>query len=216
MSAVSSEQLLAQLKWRYAVKKFDPVAKIPADTWNALEESLVLAPSSYGLQPWKFFVVENPTVRAALLPHSWGQKQIVDASHLVVFAVKKDVSAADAERLANYSATVRGLPAGSLDAYKQLMVGSLTRTPAAELDIWMSRQVFIALGGFLTACALLGVDTCPMEGFLPEKYDEVLGLPEKGYASRVVATAGYRHPEDKQAALKKVRFAHSEIVERIA
>ncbi len=93
---------------------------------------------------------------------------------------------------------------------------SQNQTPAAELDIWMSRQVFIALGGFLTACALLGVDACPMEGFLPEKYDEVLGLPEKGYASRVVATVGYRHPDDKNAALKKVRFAHSEIVERIA
>jgi nitroreductase len=216
MATVTPDQLLARLQWRYAVKKFDPAAKIPAETWTALEEALVLSPSSYGLQPWKFFVVENPSVRAALLPHSWGQKQIVEASHLVVFAVKKDVSAADAERLANHSTDVRGLPAGSLDGYKQMMAGSLTRTPAAELDVWMSRQVFIALGGFLTACALLGVDACPMEGFLPEKYDEVLGLPEKGYAARVVATAGYRHPEDKNAAMKKVRYPRAEIVERIA
>ena len=216
MATVSPDDLLAQLRWRYAVKKFDPAAKISAETWSILEESLVLAPSSYGLQPWKFFVVENHGVRAALLPHSWGQKQIVDASHLVVFAVKKDVSAADAERHADHSTAVRGLPAGTLDGYKQLMIGSLTRTPAAELDIWMSRQVFIALGGFLTACALLGVDACPMEGFLPEKYDEVLGLPERGYASRVLVTAGYRHPEDRNAAMKKVRYPRSEVVERIA
>ena len=216
MATVSPDQLLAQLQWRYAVKKFDSAAKISSATWSALEESLVLAPSSYGLQPWKFFVVENPDLRAALLPHSWGQKQIVEASHLVVFAVKKDVSAADAERLANHSTVVRGLPAGALDGYKQMMVGNLTRTPAAELDIWMSRQVFIALGGFLTACALLGVDACPMEGFLPEKYDELLDLPAKGYAARVVATAGYRHPEDKNAAMKKVRYPRAEIVERIA
>ena len=216
MSTVSPEQLLAQLKWRYAVKKFDPTAKIPAETWAALEESLVLTPSSYGLQPWKFFVVENSALRQELLPHSWGQKQIVEASHLVVFAVKTNVNAADAERLASWSAEVRGLPAGSLDGYKNMMVGSLTRTPPEQVDIWMSRQVFIALGNFLTACAVLGVDACPMEGFLPEKYDGVLGLTAKGYASRVVATAGYRHPDDGNAQMKKVRFAHADIVERIA
>lgn len=216
MSTVSPEQLLTQLKWRYAVKKFDPAAKIPADTWAALEESLVLTPSSYGLQPWKFFVVENPALRRELLPHSWGQKQIVEASHLVVFAVKTNVSAADAERLASWSTEVRGLPTGALDGYKNMMVGSLTRTPAVDIDIWMSRQVFIALGNFLTACAVLGVDACPMEGFVPEKYDEVLGLTAKGYAARVVATAGYRHAEDGNAKLKKVRFPHAEMIERIA
>ncbi len=215
MSTVSPEQLLTQLKWRYAVKKFDPAAKIAPSTWAALEEALVLTPSSYGLQPWKFFVVENPNTRQALLPHSWGQAQIVDASHLVVFAVKTNVSPADAERLTAWSTEVRGLPAGTLDGYKNMMVGSLTRTPPADIDIWMSRQVFIALGNFLTACALLGVDACPMEGFVPEKYDELLGLTAKGYAARVVATAGYRHAEDRNAGLKKVRFAHADIVERI-
>ena len=215
MSTVSPEQLLTQLKWRYAVKKFDPAAKIAPSTWAALEESLVLTPSSYGLQPWKFFVVENPNTRRDLLPHSWGQAQIVDASHLVVFAVKTNVNPADAERLTAWSTEVRGLPAGTLDGYKNMMVGSLTRTPPADIDIWMSRQVFIALGNFLTACALLGVDACPMEGFVPEKYDELLGLTAKGYAARVVATAGYRHPEDRNAGLKKVRFAHADIVERI-
>ena len=99
MTPVSPDAALAALNWRYAVKKFDPAKKIPADTWAALEQSLVLSPSSYGLQPWKFFVVETPAVREQLLPHSWGQKQIVDASHLVVFALKKDMGAADAERL---------------------------------------------------------------------------------------------------------------------
>ncbi len=215
MSTVSPEQLLTQLKWRYAVKKFDSAAKIAPSTWAALEEALVLTPSSYGLQPWKFFVVENPNTRQALLPHSWGQAQIVDASHLVVFAVKTNVSPADAERLTAWSTEVRGLPAGALDGYKSMMVGSLTRTPPADIDIWMSRQVFIALGSFLTACALLGVDACPMEGFVPEKYDELLGLTAKGYAARVVATAGYRDAEDRNAGLKKVRFAHADIVERI-
>lgn len=215
MSNVSPEQLLAQLNWRYAVKKFDASKTIPDTTWSALEESLVLTPSSYGLQPWKFFVVQNPALRKELLLHSWGQEQIVDASHLVVFAVKTNVSAADAERLTSWSTKVRSLPEGALDGYKKMMVGSLTKTSPADIDVWMSRQVFIALGNFLTACALLGVDACPMEGFVPAKYDELLGLTEKGYAARVVATAGYRHAEDKNATLKKVRYPHAEMIERI-
>ncbi len=215
MSSVSPDQLLDSLKWRYAVKKFDPTAKISAATWDALEEALVLTPSSYGLQPWKFFVVENPAIREQLLPHSWGQRQIVEASHLVVFAVKIDVGAADAEKLASFSTEIRGLPAGSLDTYKQMIVGSLTRATPAEVDVWMSRQVFIALGNFLTAAALLGVDACPMEGFVPAKYDEILGLTARGYAARVVATAGTRHPDDVYAGLKKVRYSREEIIERI-
>ena len=215
MTAVSPDAALAALHWRYAVKKFDPAKKIPADLWSALEQSLVLSPSSYGLQPWKFFVVETPSVREQLLPHSWGQKQIVDASHLVVFAMKKDIGAADAERLVARSLAVRKLPPAALDGYKGLIVGSLAKTPPPAIDVWMSRQVFIALGVFLTTAALLGVDTCPREGFVPEKYDEVLGLTAKGYASRVVATAGYRAADDVNASLAKVRYPTEEIVERV-
>jgi nitroreductase len=206
---------VAALNWRYAVKKFDPAKTIPADTWAALEQSLLLSPSSYGLQPWKFFVVQNPALREQLLPHSWGQRQVVDADKLVVFAVKKEVSAADADRLVARTSVVREVHVDTLAGYHKMMAGSLTRTPAAEVDVWMSRQVFIALGFFLTAAAVLGVDTCPMEGFVPEKYDEVLGLGAKGYASRVVATAGYRAADDAYGTAKKVRYELGEVVEHI-
>ena len=215
MPTVSPADALTALNWRYAVKKFDPAKKIPADTWAALEQSLLLSPSSYGLQPWKFFVVENPAIREQLLPHSWGQKQIVDADKLVVFAVKKDVTPADADRLIARTSQVRGVPAEALATYRGMMAGSLSRTPAPEIDTWMSRQVFIALGVFLTTAAVLGVDACPMEGFVPEKYDEVLGLGAKGYASRVVATAGYRAADDAYGTAKKVRYELSEVVETI-
>ncbi len=215
MPAVSPSDALAALNWRYACKKFDPTRKIPADAWAALEQSLLLSPSSYGLQPWKFFVVENPAVREQLLPHSWGQRQVVDADKLVVFAVKKEVSVADADRLIARTSQVREVHVETLAGYHKMMAGSLTRTPADEIDVWMSRQVFIALGFFLTTAAVLGVDTCPMEGFVPEKYDEVLGLGAKGYASRVVATAGYRAADDAYGTAKKVRFDIGEVVERI-
>jgi nitroreductase len=215
MTPVSPEAAIAALNWRYACKKFDPTKKIPAATWAALEQALVLSPSSYGLQPWKFFVVENPAVREQLLPHSWGQRQVVDASHLVVLALKKDMSPADAERLIARTSDVRGIPASALEGYKNMMTGSLARTPAAQIDVWMSRQVFIALGVFLTTAAMMGIDACPMEGFIPEKYDEVLGLAAKGYTSRVLATAGYRAADDSYATMKKVRYETTQVVERI-
>jgi nitroreductase len=215
MTPIDPETVLSRLRWRYATKRFDSTKKIPDDLWARLEDAIVLSPSSYGLQPWKFFVVNDPAVRAKLLPATWGQRQIVDASHLVVFCVKRDVGAADAERLIARTADVRGIPAGSLDAYKNLMIGSLSRNTPEAIREWMSRQVFIALGQFLTACALVGVDTCPMEGFQPDQYDEILNLSERGYHSIVLATAGYRAADDPNATLKKVRFEKSEMIEQI-
>ncbi|HEY2785416.1 MAG TPA: NAD(P)H-dependent oxidoreductase [Fimbriiglobus sp.] len=215
MSTVSPETALAALRWRYAVKKFDAAKKIPPATWTALEHAMVLSPSSYGLQPWKFFVVDRPGTRAKLLPASWGQRQIVDASHLVVFAVKANVGPADAQRLIDRTAEVRGVPASGLEGYKGMMVGSLTRQTPADVENWMTRQVFIALGVFLTAAAIVGVDACPMEGFQPEQYDEILGLSAKGYKSVVLATAGYRHADCPQATAAKVRFPHTDMVEHV-
>ncbi len=212
---IPADELLAALQWRYACKKFDPTKKLPAETWAALSQALVLSPSSYGLQPWKFFHVETPAVRSQLLEHSWGQKQIVEASHLVVLAVKKDMNASDAERLVQRSAEVRGVPVSGLEGYKNLMAGSLSRQSPAEVDVWMSRQVFIALGVILTTAAMLNVDACPMEGFVPEKYDEILGLTAKGYASRVVVTLGYRAADDPYASAAKVRYPAAELIETL-
>jgi nitroreductase len=215
MSHIPHDTALAALHWRFAVKKFDAGKKIPAVTWQALEQALVLSPSSFGLQPWKFVVVDDPAVRAKLLPATWGQTQVVDASHLVVFAVKANVGPDDAHRLIQRTAEVRGVPVETLDMYKSIMIGSLTRHTPAEVEAWMTRQVFIALGVFLTTAAMLGVDACPMEGFDPVKYDEILQLRVKGYKSVVLATAGYRHAEDKYAAGPKVRYPHAEVVEHV-
>jgi nitroreductase len=215
MQPVSTANLLTQLKWRYAVKQFDATKKIPAETWSALEESLVLSASSFGLQPWKFFIVQTPSIREKLLPHTWGQKQVVDASHVVVFALKENVGAADAEKLVARSSEVRGIPLAALDGYKNIMIGSLGSKSQADVDAWMTHQVYIALGSFLVNAALVGVDACPMEGFMPAKYDEILGLPAKGYRSIVVATAGYRAADDKYATLAKVRYPIAEMVEHL-
>lgn len=215
MAAISPDALLAQLRWRYATKKFDPARKIPADLWERLEDALILAPSSYGLQPWKFVVVTDPAVRAKLHPFAWNQSQILDASHLVVFCVKKGMGPVDADRLIRRTAEVRGVPVESLEAYKGMMLGSFSTQSTEAVDTWMTRQVYISLGVFLASAAVLGVDACPMEGFQPQKFDEVLGLTAKGYGSVVLAAAGYRTADDKYGQAAKVRYPKSEVIEHV-
>jgi nitroreductase len=215
MPPIPPDTILAQLRWRYATKKFDPARKIPPEVWAKLEQAMVLAPSSYGLQPWKFIVVTDPATRKKLHPASWNQAQILDASHLVVFAAKNPPTPADVERHAARTARVRGLEIGALDALKQKINGSLERMSPADAHAWATRQTYIALGVFLTACAMAGVDACPMEGFQPEKFDEILGLREKGLSAVVLATAGYRLTNDPAAQLAKSRFDVDDVIDRI-
>jgi nitroreductase len=212
MAVVPAGNVLDQLRWRYAVKKFDSSKKIPADTWAALEQAIVLSPSSYGLQLWKFVVITDPALREKLKAVSWGQSQITDASHLVVLCGRTSVTEADLDKHIGRMAQVRGVGADTLADYKKMMMGT-TRAgfPAVE---WTARQAYIALGVFLTSAALLGVDACPMEGFENEKYDEILGLKDQGYASAVVATAGYRAADDKYAEAAKVRFDVNDVIDR--
>jgi nitroreductase len=212
-NVMSPEDLVRQLQWRYAVKKFDAARKIPPATWKALEQSLVLAPSSWGLQPWKFIVVQDPALRMKLWTASYKQPQIVDASHLVVFTYRKDLSVADVERYIRYTAKVRGVAETTLDSFKQVLVSWLNQAGKSfDINNWAVYQIYIALGTFLTAAAVLGIDTCPMEGIEPKKYDEILGLEKEGCRTAVAATAGYRSADDKYAATPKVRYPAEEII----
>ncbi len=216
-SEIASPQFaLEHLQWRYATKQFDPAKKIPTETWNVLEQSLVLSPSSFGLQPWKFLVIRNLELRQQLLEHSWGQKQVVDASHLVVFAIQKNIDAAYVDRYIARMAEVQQVPVESLQGFANVVKGFLDQRPSpSDVQAWATRQVYIALGQFMTTAAMLEIDTCPMEGFVPAKYDEVLGLSEQGYASVVLCPTGYRSAEDKYAAKPKVRFATQEVVQNL-
>ncbi len=213
---VSPAQTLQQLQWRYAVKKFDATKKIPSDVWNVLEQSLVLSPSSFGMQPWKFFVIDNPDLRQQLLENSWNQAQVVEASHLVVLTIKKDISEVDVDRYVQDISDTRNIPIEGLDGLNKMIKGFMANPHKSfTLDEWATRQVYIAIGQFMTSVAMLGIDTCPMEGFNPAKYDEILGLSELGYASVLVCPAGYRASDDKYAALPKVRYPQAEMVQHI-
>ncbi|MEM9002986.1 MAG: NAD(P)H-dependent oxidoreductase [Cyanobacteria bacterium P01_F01_bin.86] len=214
MASITTTDLLEQLQWRYAVKKFDPTKTIPDETWDALATSLVLTPSSYGLQPWKFFVVTDPQVKAELKPLSWNQAQTTDCSHFVVFAIRKNLAAADVDRYVQAIAETRNVSVESQAGYRNMMVSDVVDgSRSFNVNEWAARQVYIALGNFMTCAALLGVDACPMEGIEPAKYDKVLNLSTQGYATVVACAAGYRADDDKYADLAKVRFAKTDLVE---
>jgi nitroreductase len=216
MTPIASTQLTAALDWRYATKKFDPTKKIPADVWAALEHSLVVSPSSFGLQPWKFIVVNDPAVRAKLLPFSWGQQQVVDAACHVVFALRQGVDVAHVDKFLSRQVEVRGGSVEALAGYRGMMTGFVEKiTAAGGIDHWATKQVYIALGQFMAAAALLGVDACPMEGIDPAAYDEILGLKGSGFATVVSCSVGYRAADDKHAAAPKVRFPVADVLTHV-
>ncbi|MEM8673644.1 MAG: NAD(P)H-dependent oxidoreductase [Cyanobacteria bacterium P01_G01_bin.67] len=215
-SLLDPQQALDQLHWRYATKKFDSTKKIPEASWKTLEQSLVLSPSSFGLQPWQFFVIRNPDIRQRLLEYSWGQTPVINASHLVVFTIKNQINEQDVERHIQRMAAVQQTAPENLSGFGNVVKGFLNNPPyPLDVNEWAGKQAYIALGFFMTCAAMLEIDTLPMEGFVPAKYDEILDLNSKGYRSAVLCAAGYRANDDKYATNPKVRFPTDEIVQYV-
>ena len=213
MIPIAPSTLIDALKWRYATKRFDPTKKISDEVWTALEQALVLAPSSMGIQPWKFSVVQEPALREKLGAASYGQKQIVECSHLVVFALRKDLDELHIDRHIDRAHEVRGGAKEALLGYRAMIARNTEEArKTGRLNTWMEHQIYIALGQFIASAALLGVDTCPMEGIEPDKYDSILGLPAQGYATICACAAGFRSESDKYAAIPKVRFKTTDVV----
>lgn len=200
------------LKWRYATKKFDSQKLLSEDVWASLKESLVLSPSSLGLQLWQFIDVKTPALREKLRAVSWDQSQVTDASKLLVFTVRRDFKSEDMERHLMNICRVRGLGRESQDAYAGRIIGLLGARTPEQLESWMVHQVYIALGVIMTSAAMLNVDTCPMEGLEPLEYDAILGLNGTPYRTVLVLALGYRSLEDTYALLNKVRYSEEELI----
>ena len=212
---ISNEKIVEQLNWRYAVKKFDAEKKISDRDWNTLEHSLTLAPSSFGLQPYKFIVVTDQETKEKLSQAAYGQTQPSDCSHLVVVAYKKVLNDADVEHFVERIAEVRNAPKESLKDYEQTMKGSAMKArDEGYIETWNSRQAYIALGFLLETAALLEIDTCPMEGFSVEKANEILDLED--YSAVILCPLGYRDASnDWLANLPKVRLPKNELIQMI-
>lgn len=215
MKTFSHQELVSQLNWRYATKKFDSQKKISQDEWEAIEKALILTPSSYGLQPWKFIVVQNPEIKKKLTPLSWNQTQVVDCSHYVVFANKTGLDEKYISDFISLNSKTRGIPPEKLEGYRKMMVTNLLGSEKkAHLADWAARQCYIALGSLMTSVAVMGIDSCPMEGIEPLGYDKVLGLEGSGYQTCVACAVGYRSSDDFYSKLAKVRFPAEQVLIR--
>ena len=212
---ISKEVILDSLNWRYATKSYDKTKKVSAGDWETLEQAIMLAPSSFGLQPYKALVINTPELREKLKAAAYGQTPITDASHLVVFAYKKTLTDADIVHFIERTAEVRGQTRESLADYENVLKGSAKRAvDGGYVETWNSRQAYIALGFLLETAALLGIDATPMEGFDAAQFNEILEL--KDYSAVVVAAIGYREAKsDWLANLPKVRYRKEELIETI-
>ncbi len=203
--------VLENQNWRYATKKFDATKKITNEDLDTLKEAIRLSSSSYGLQPYKVIIVENPELRANIQPAAWGQSQIVEASHLIIFAneTKVDDLAID-EYIKNISQT-RNMPIEALAGYGDFMKSKITSLTPEEKNIWTAKQTYLALGNLLNVAAELKIDATPMEGFVPAQVNEILGLDKLGLNATLIATLGYRHDEDATQHYKKVRKSNEDL-----
>jgi nitroreductase len=199
-------ELLKSLEWRYATKKMNG-EKIPQDKLERILEATRLAPSSYGLTPYNVIVVEDQKLKEELQGACYGQTQLSESSAVLVFATWDEVTEHSVGNYINEIAKQREIPVESLNGLQDMMNGSLTNMTQEQKISWAQRQAYIGLGFALTAAAVEEVDSTPMEGFVPESVDTVLGLQELGLKSVVVLPLGYRDTEnDSLSTLKKVRW----------
>lgn len=203
------------LNWRYATKKFDPSKEIKDEDLNYLLESIQLSASSYGLQPYEVIVVKDQGIREKLKAAAWNQTQVTDASYLIVLANLKSVNESYLDSYLDNIAETRNLSREDLKGMEDMIKNTTLQLPAEKQKAWAAKQAYIALGNLLSAAASLKIDTCPMEGFDAEKFDEILGLSATNLTTAVIAPIGYRSPEDKYQHLAKVRKSKEDLIEII-
>ena len=202
---------LENQNWRYATKKFDATKKITTEDLNTLKEAIRLSTSSYGLQPYKIIIVENPELRAQLQVAAYGQTQVVDASHLIVFANEMNFGEEGIVNFSKNMSETRGIPLESIQGYVEYMKSNIVTLSEETRNIWSAKQTYLALGNLLNVAAELKIDTTPMEGFVPAQVNEILGLDKLGLNATLLATLGYRHDEDATQHYKKVRKSNEEL-----
>ena len=204
--------IIDSLKWRYAVKKFDSSKELSETQIHTLKEAFNLTATSYGLQPLKLVVIKNKEVQEKLLAHSMKQQQVVQASHLLVICLQDTYTTKEVENYFKLVKEIRNTPDAVINPFKEFLTAEIAKKTQAELFLWNKNQAYIALGNLLTVCASQEIDSCPMEGFNPEKYDEILDLKKHNLKSVLVLPVGFRAEDDYMKDLAKVRKDLSETI----
>lgn len=204
-------EILKDLKWRYATKKFDPDRSLKQEQVLLLAEAFNLTATSYGLQPCKLVIIKDSNIKEQMVPHSYGQKQVRDAAAVLVLCTQK----VDTQYIQKYFSLVkqtRNTPDEVLKPFEEFLTDSFSKKTIEEVETWARNQAYLILGNLLTVCAAEHIDSCPMEGFSPEKIDELLNLNELGLKSVLLLAVGYRAEDDMMATQKKVRKDMSESI----
>lgn len=204
--------IIEKLKWRYATKKFNPTQKLSENKLTILKKAFNLTALSYGLQTIKLVIIENKDVRENLVPLCYGQQQVVDSSHLLILCIQNEINDKDVNEHFDTVKAIRNTPETILGPFKTQLQQTINNMPEENKTNWATRQAYIALGNLMTVCAVEGIDSCPMEGFLPNKIDEVLNLERHGLKSVLMLPVGYRAEDDMFADFKKVRKQLSETI----
>jgi nitroreductase len=209
------KNVLDKLNWRYATKVFDNSKKVSKEDLNILLDAARLSASSYGLQPYHFFVIEDNEIRSKLRKASWNQSQITDASYLLVLANKPTFDDSLVDNYIDIIIETRGVSKKDVEGYSQMIKGALLGLPDEQKKSWTSDQTYIALGNLMTIAAEMEIDTCPMEGFDKAQYNEILGLNDKNLNASVVLAIGYRADNDETQNYPKVRYSREQIITHI-
>lgn len=196
---------IKSLQWRYAVKKFNKEKTLTEAQINTLKEAFNLTATSYGLQPIKLVVVKNKAIQKELVAHSWNQPQVLDASHLLVICIPKIYKIEEVNNYFELVQEIRNTPDAIINPFKEFLSGEISKKTQEEMFAWNKNQAYLSLGNLLTVCALEKIDSCPMEGFIPEKYDEILNLTAHNLTSTLVLPVGFRADDCYMKDLTKVR-----------
>ena len=203
---------IKNLEWRYAVKKFDEQKFLEKAQITTLKKAFNLTATSYGLQPIKLLIIRNKEIQQQLVKYSWNQQQVVQASHLLVICVNTKLDESDVENYFKRVKEIRDTSEEILRPYRNYLKTMISNKTAEELLSWGKNQAYLALGNLLTVCSNESIDSCPMEGFIPEEYDEILKLKEKNLTSVLVLPVGIRADEDSMMHEKKVRKKMSDVI----
>ncbi|WP_339610688.1 NAD(P)H-dependent oxidoreductase [uncultured Planktosalinus sp.] len=207
-----TSSIINDLQWRYATKKFDAGKIVPKEKIEILKNAFNLTATSYGLQPIKLMVIENPTIKKELIEFSMHQKQVQEASHLLVFCVVIEIDADYVSRYFEMVEKTRGTSSTILAPFRDILIDEFNQKRDEEVFHWSKNQAYLAMGNLLTVCAVEKIDACPIEGFSPEDYDRHLNLTEQGLRSVLIMPVGYRSEDDFFSDFKKVRKPVEEII----